>query len=90
MKKAGVLQMISPGGSWLKMAGIKSGSVTNHIRVDCVGDALTLYANGKQVSNSYDHTFVGGDAGLVARSSRLEGGVEIQFDNFMVNKPIQP
>ena len=90
MNKAGNLQIISPGGSWLKMAGIKSGSVTNHIRVDCVGDALTLYANGKQVSNSYDHTFVGGEAGLVARSSRLEGGVKIQFDNFIVNKPSQP
>ena len=79
--------MISPGGNWLKMDGIKSGSVTNHIRVDCIGDALTVYANGKQVSDSYDHTFVGGDAGLVARSSRLEGGVDIQFDNFIVNKP---
>jgi hypothetical protein len=90
MNKNGVMQMISPGANWLKMAGIKSGSVTNHIRVDCVGEALVLYANGKQVSNSFDHTFVGGDAGLVARSSRLEGGVEIQFDNFMVNKPSQP
>jgi hypothetical protein len=87
MNKDGVLSMISPGGTWLKMAGIKSGSVTNHIRVDCIGEALTVYANGKQVSDSYDHTFVGGDAGLVARSSRLEGGVEIQFDNFIVNKP---
>ena len=90
MNKNGVLSMISPGGNWLKMTGIKSGSATNHIRVDCIGDSLTIYANGKQVSDSYDHTFVGGDAGLVARSSRLEGGVDIQFDNFIVNKPIQP
>jgi hypothetical protein len=90
MNKDGVLSMISPGGKWLKMAGIKSGTVTNHIRVDCIGDALTLYANGKQVSDSYDHTLVGGDAGLVARSSRIEGGADIQFDNFIVNKPVQP
>ena len=90
MNKAGTLTMISPGANWLKMVGIKSGSVTNHIRVDCIGEALTMYANGKQVSDSYDHTFVGGDAGLVARSSRLVGGVDIQFDNFIVNKPVQP
>lgn len=90
MNKNGVLTMISPGGDWLKMAGIKPGSVTNHIRVDCIGEKLTLYANGKQVSLSYDHSITGSDAGLVARSSRLEGGVDIQFDNFIVNKPVQP
>jgi len=90
MNKDGVTTMISPGGTWLKMGAIKPGSVSNHIRVDCIGDALTVYANGQQVSDSFDHTFVGGDAGLVARSSRLEGGVDIQFDNFIVNKPIQP
>ena len=90
MNKKGVLTMISPGGNWLKMAGIKPGTATNHIRVDCIGEALTVYANGKQVSGSFDHTFIGGDAGLAARSSRLEGGVDIQFDNFIVNKPTQP
>ncbi len=90
MNKDGTLQLISPGATWLKMDGINKGSMTNHIRVDCIGDALTLYANGKQVSDSYDRSFVGGDAGLVARSSRLEGGVDIQFGNFIVNKPTQP
>ena len=90
MNKNGALQMISPGANWLKMDGIKKGSATNHIRVDCIGDSLTMFDNGKQVSDSYDHSFVGGDVGLVARSSRLEGGVDIQFDNFIVIKPIQP
>jgi hypothetical protein len=90
MNKNGNLQMISPGANWLKMDGIKKGTATNHIRVDCVGDSLVIYSNGKQVSDSYDHSFIGGDVGLVARSSRLEGGVNIQFDNFIVNKPAQP
>jgi hypothetical protein len=90
MRKNGNLQMISPGAKFLKMKGINLGSKTNHIRVDCAGESLTLYANGTQVSSSYDHSFVGGDAGLVARSNKIEGGMDIQFDNFAVYNPTQP
>jgi hypothetical protein len=90
MLKNGTPQMISPGAHFLKMDGIKKASATNHIRVDCIGDALTLYANDKQVSATYDHTFIGGDVGLVARSSLLEAGVDIQFDNLVVYDPAQP
>jgi len=87
MRYNGTLRMISPGQEFLKMDGINSGEKLNHLRVDCVGEKLTLYANGTQVSLAYDHTLVGGDVGLMARSSRLEGGTDIEFDNFAVYDP---
>jgi hypothetical protein len=90
MRKDGQDTMISPGLKFLKMDGIKKGNATNHIRVDCIGEALTIYANGKQVSLAYDHSLTGGDVGLAVRSGRLEGGVGIKFDNFIVNDPAQP
>ena len=90
MRKNGQDVLISPGLKFLKMDGIKKGSVTNHIRADCIGEALTLYANEKQVSQAYDNSLTGGDVGLAARSGKLEGGVEIRFNNFTVSKPVQP
>ncbi len=89
MRQNGTLRMISPGVEFLKMKGINLGEKTNHLRVDCVGETLALYANGTQVSLAFDHTFVGGDVGLMARSSRFEGGTDIEFDNFAVYDPAQ-
>ncbi len=90
MRKDGQDTLISPGLKFLKMDGIKKGSATNHIRADCIGEALTLYANGKQVSLAYDKSLTGGDTGLAVRSGRLEGGVDIRFNNFSVASPAQP
>jgi predicted small secreted protein len=89
-RKDGQDTLISPGLKFLKMDGIKKGSATNHIRADCIGEALTLYANGKQVSLAYDKSLTGGDTGLAVRSGRLEGGVDIRFNNFSVASPAQP
>jgi len=89
MRQNGGLRMISPGVEFLKMEGIKLGEKTNHLRVNCVGETLALYANGTQVSLAFDHTVVGGDVGLMARSSRFEGGTDIEFDNFAVDDPAQ-
>ena len=90
MHKNGQDVLISPGLKFLKMDGIKKGNTTNHIRADCIGDTLTLYANGKQVSLAYDKSLTGGDVGLAARSGKLEGTVEIRFNKFTVYKPVQP
>ncbi len=87
MNRAGVVSLISPGGNFLKMKGIKTGTASNHIRAQCVGETLTLFANGTQVSLAYDDSITGGDVGLVARSSRFIGGAVILFDNFRVTKP---
>ena len=90
MRKDGVDTLISPGLKFLKMNGIKKGGSTNHIRADCVGETLTLYANGKQVSLAYDKSLTGGDTGLAVRSGAITGGASIRFDNFMVSSPSLP
>ncbi len=90
MRKNGEDTLISPGLKFLKMDGIKSGKATNHIQVDCIGEKLVLYANGKQVNLAYDKSLKGGDVGVAARSGKLEGGTNISFDNFTVFSPLQP
>jgi hypothetical protein len=90
MRKDGVDTMISPGLKFLPMVGINKGKATNHIRADCVGEQLTLYANGKQVSLAYNNKLTGGDVGLAVRSGKLEGGTDIRFDDFTVYQPTQP
>jgi hypothetical protein len=67
-------------------AAIIHGDGPNHIRFDCIGNALTGYVNGQRVAVANDSTFTTGDAGLLAGAFD-EGGVEISFDNFMVIKP---
>jgi hypothetical protein len=90
MRKDGHDSLISPGLTFLKMDGIKKGNATNHMRADCIGEALTLYANGKQVSLAYNNSLTGGDSGLAVRSGKLVGGADILFDNFRVYSPTQP
>jgi hypothetical protein len=90
IRKGGQDRMISPPQDFLKRAGIKSGNALNHIRADCVGEALTLYANGKQVALAYNSELTGGDVGLMMRSGKYTDQTDIRFENFIVNKPPQP
>ena len=90
MWKGGEYRLISPGVKFVKMDGIKLGKATNHIRVDCIGEKLTLYANGKQVSLAYDHNLTGGGVGIAVLSSKLEASTDISFDNFTVMPVAQP
>jgi hypothetical protein len=90
MRKDGQDTLISPGLKFLKMDGIKLGGSTNHIRADCVGEKLTLFANGKQVSLAYNKDLTGGDTGLAVRSGAVERDVNIRFDNFTVTSPTLP
>jgi hypothetical protein len=65
---------------------IKQGGTTNHIRADCIGDALTLYVNGQKINEVHDAEFTSGDVGLMAGSFDTPG-TDIHFDNFQVLKP---
>ncbi|MGD0611070.1 MAG: hypothetical protein ABSB41_06105 [Anaerolineales bacterium] len=76
----------SADGKLQPVNGINQGALTNHIRVDCVGDTLTLYANGTQVATATDSSFQGGDVGLVAASYDT-AGTDILFKNFYVYAP---
>jgi hypothetical protein len=65
---------------------INQGAATNHIRADCVGSTLTLYANGTQIDQQTDTDFSTGDVGLLA-GTYTQTGTDILFDNFVVMKP---
>ena len=87
MDNAGTKSIISSSDGYLTIAsGINSGSATNHIRADCIGNTLTLYVNGTRVASASEGTFTGGDIGLVARTYDV-AGTDILFDNLFVYKP---
>lgn len=65
---------------------INSGSATNHVRGDCSGSTLTLYANGQQLSSVTDTSFASGDVGLIVGTFD-EPNVSVSFDNFVVYQP---
>ncbi len=75
------------GSSQLQYSdALLSGQVVNHLRADCVGDTLTLYANGQILMEAQDPDFREGDVGLVAGAYK-EKGVDILFDTFVVKIP---
>jgi hypothetical protein len=65
---------------------IKTGAAINHLRADCNGDTLSLFANGFQLAQAHDPTLSHGDVGLLA-GTFSHPGVDIIFDNFIVVAP---
>ena len=72
--------------SWPPSEAINQGAATNHLRADCIGDSLTLYANGQQLHAVSDSAFSSGDVGLIAGTFD-EPGADIAFDDFVVRQP---
>ena len=99
---AGVITSDGYFGFWRRMDGndlemigyesmqtsdaIKLGGETNHIRLDCVGSTLTLYANGTMLGQATDTSISSGDAGLYAGTFDT-AGTDVLFDNFVVYVP---
>jgi hypothetical protein len=65
---------------------IYQGRATNHLRADCTGDHLSLYANGTLLATVQDSDFSSGEAGLLV-GAFAEPGTEVYFDNFTALKP---
>ncbi len=61
----------------------KTGDATNHLRFDCLGGALTFYANGQKVAEAQDATFATGRIGF-AGFTRDRGGLDIVFRTLVV------
>lgn len=58
----------------------------NLIRIECIGDQLSLYVNGHLLDTVYDSTFSGGDITLAANA--LSGSyTEVGYDNVVVTEP---
>lgn len=80
------LSVITGSGQMEATDAISQGASSNHIQASCVGSTLTLTVNGTQLYSITDTSFSTGDVGLVAKAFS-EGGVDINFDNFIVSKP---
>jgi hypothetical protein len=65
---------------------IVRGFAANHLRLDCVGDALTAYVNGQPVALAHDTDLPDGRAGLLAGTFHSVN-VDVVFDNFQIIKP---
>jgi hypothetical protein len=65
---------------------ILTGIGTNHIRVDCVGSRLTLYANQTKLFDVQDTSFTHGDVGMIV-GTYDDPGADILWKNFTVYEP---
>ncbi len=64
---------------------INQGVADNHIQADCIGNTLTLYANGVKLQEVTDSAFADGNVGLIAGSYE-DVPISVFFDNFVVKK----
>jgi len=72
--------------SWQYSQAIHQGETTNLLRADCVGNALSLYANDTLLATVTDDDFSAGDIGLLVGT--LDNyGADILFDNLAANLP---
>jgi hypothetical protein len=66
------------------IAGLQEG--VNHLRLDCVGNTMSLYANGNLIAsvevNGPQNGAIGFAAGGVG-----EGQTDFRFDNLVISKP---
>jgi hypothetical protein len=70
----------------LTFDAIRSGNASNHIVAECIGNQLSLFANGIELFRVTDDSHTDGDVGLIA-STFDEGGIDVRFDNFLVTGP---
>jgi hypothetical protein len=67
-------------------SAIHTGNAPNTIRADCLGNKLTLWANGIMVAEAEDDTFSAGSVGVLV-GTREKTGYEALFDDFKVYVP---
>lgn len=65
---------------------IRLGSDLNHLRADCIGEALTFYVNGHKLISVHDDEYMFGDVGLIAGTYDT-AGTDVRFDNLTVQAP---
>ncbi len=65
------------------------GTASNHLRADCVGSTLSLYANGQKLVDVQDSTLDSGDTGLLA-GTLSEPGLRVVYSNYAIYNPTSP
>jgi hypothetical protein len=63
---------------------IKLGNAVNHLRADCSGTTLTLYANGEKLLEKTDADFKTGQVGFAVTTQPKSEPLDVRFDNFVV------
>jgi len=74
------------GQSEMQSSGFIQTDAINHLRADCIGNALTFFVNFKQIATAQDTDFPNGDVGVLA-GSFSQPGVDVSFDHFVVMQP---
>jgi len=74
------------GESMLPSEAIHSGSSTNLIQAQCIGNQLSLSVNGSLIHQAESDQLKSGDVGLIVGSYE-DDGTEVFFDNFVVKIP---
>ncbi len=65
---------------------INLGDAPNTIMADCIGNSLSLFANGQLIASVEDGEFISGAAGI-AVGTKSNPGYEVLFDDFKIYKP---
>jgi len=65
---------------------IRRGEESNRVRAGCIGETLSLYANGQLLLEVQDDDFDDGGIGLIAKTRLIEG-LDVLFDNLAVYEP---
>lgn len=89
---AGIFRQDVSGGDWTQVAfellppEVTIGSFeTNRLRLDCIGDTITLYADGSKVVEGTDSTYSTGSVALFANPSP-DAPADIAFDNLVIRE----
>jgi len=80
----GLLKFIKQGED--KAGIIFSDGRLNRVRGDCIGDTLTLYANGEKLLEVQDTSFQEGKFGLIAITFAKRPLI-VKFDQYVIYKP---
>lgn len=83
-QKSGMLTYLIEGRD--DEGSVNTGNAPNLIRGDCLGNTLTLYANGTLLASVEDNDFTAGAAG-VAVGTKRNPGYEAFFDDYKVYIP---
>lgn len=68
------------------LPSIHTGDAINHLRVDCIGNQLSMYVNGTELFSIKDDSIPSGSPGLMIGTADEDDAV-VLFDNFVVSEP---
>ncbi len=77
---------LGPSEWQYQSTAIRSGSDTNHLRLTCNFDQLSLAVNGTTIDMGKDTDLRTGDVGVYACAYDATG-IEVLYDNFLVSQP---